>query len=531
MNNVTDYTKQAAPATRSAANRSEGAAARSLPAVPVLQEKNEDAQALQNGNGQGEYSGTISTAGGTSTDITPDFPGSSQANSSFTTQSFKAPLATENNSSIPTQFKPAVKTPNLTGLPDRLKAGIESYSGYAMDDVKVHFNSDKPAQLQAHAYAQGSNIHLSPGQEKHLPHEAWHVVQQKQGRVQSTIQMKGRVNVNDDEGLEKEADEMGMKALQLQANPLGEMIATSQPALTKKGTASVKQLKPGPSLQNNATVLQLTRLSTVAKADYPAKLAEILELGVKIGEASASGVVHKGTLKKAAFDTYQEDGEGDVPIDEAVAVKIVSTHIEMNADGDVPMEVHVRDEIEAKNQAGAAKPTITPDTYEVITVTDPAKESEVIKYVIIMRLEKEGSMASKAIRKISQYNPTFDKEMKKYANELKAALEVVKAAGYHPGDMKADNTLITDVDGGADAKRAILADFGSYKKAQYDTLMDDITFVMNSIFCSKEKLPKKDKAAVITWMGDDQLWKPAVVAPAQAAGGVVVADNAGGDDA
>ena len=101
---------------------------------------------------------------------------------------------------------------NKTGLPDHLKNGIENLSGYAMDDVKVHYNSDRPAQLQAHAYAQGTDIHLAPGQEKHLPHEAWHVVQQKQGRVQPTIQMKGEINVNDDTGLENEADVMGAKA-------------------------------------------------------------------------------------------------------------------------------------------------------------------------------------------------------------------------------------------------------------------------------------------------------------------------------
>lgn len=79
---------------------------------------------------------------------------------------------------------------NNTGLPDGLKAGIENLSGHSMNDVKVHYNSDKPAQLQAHAYAQGTDIHLASGQEKHLPHEAWHVVQQKQGRVKPTIQMK-----------------------------------------------------------------------------------------------------------------------------------------------------------------------------------------------------------------------------------------------------------------------------------------------------------------------------------------------------
>ena len=59
-----------------------------------------------------------------------------------------------------------------------------------MDDVKVHYNSDKPTKLGAHAYAQGTDIHLGKGQEKHLPHEAWHVVQQKEGRVKPTVQKK-----------------------------------------------------------------------------------------------------------------------------------------------------------------------------------------------------------------------------------------------------------------------------------------------------------------------------------------------------
>jgi len=105
-----------------------------------------------------------------------------------------------------------VQRKNKTGLPDQLKSGIESLSGHSMDDVQVHYNSGQPAQLNAHAYAQGTDIHIAPGQEKHLPHETWHVVQQKQGRVRPTLQMKGKVNVNDDKSLEKEADVMGAKA-------------------------------------------------------------------------------------------------------------------------------------------------------------------------------------------------------------------------------------------------------------------------------------------------------------------------------
>jgi hypothetical protein len=107
---------------------------------------------------------------------------------------------------------------NNTGMPDTLKSGVEQLSGIAMDDVKVHYNSSKPAELQAHAYAQGTDIHLAPGQEQHLPHEAWHVVQQKQGRVQPTKMLKSVTPVNDDKGLEREADEMGNAALQLAAD-------------------------------------------------------------------------------------------------------------------------------------------------------------------------------------------------------------------------------------------------------------------------------------------------------------------------
>jgi Domain of unknown function (DUF4157) len=98
-----------------------------------------------------------------------------------------------------------------TGLPERLKMGIEAISGISMDDVKVHYNSLKPRQIGALAYTQGTDIYLAPGQEQHLSHEAWHVVQQKQGRVAPTMQAKG-LGVNDDRGLEQEATAMGQKA-------------------------------------------------------------------------------------------------------------------------------------------------------------------------------------------------------------------------------------------------------------------------------------------------------------------------------
>lgn len=100
---------------------------------------------------------------------------------------------------------------NRTGLPDNLKAGIENLSGYSMDNVCVHYGSSKPTAVQAYAYTQGTDIYVAPGQERHLPHEAWHVVQQMAGRVAPTTEING-MPVNDNAALEHEADVMGAKA-------------------------------------------------------------------------------------------------------------------------------------------------------------------------------------------------------------------------------------------------------------------------------------------------------------------------------
>ena len=106
---------------------------------------------------------------------------------------------------------------NNTGLPDNLKFGVESLSGMSMDDVKVHYNSSSPDKLNASAYAEGSNIYVGKGQEKHLAHEAWHVVQQKQNRVSSNFNHNG-VAINNSENLENEATMMGDKAKSLNSS-------------------------------------------------------------------------------------------------------------------------------------------------------------------------------------------------------------------------------------------------------------------------------------------------------------------------
>lgn len=99
------------------------------------------------------------------------------------------------------------------GLPAPLQAGVEALSGLAMDDVQVHRASSLPARFGALATTQGNQIHLAPGQDQHLAHEAWHVVQQKQGRVTPTPAIRpGGVPFNADPALEAEADAMGQRA-------------------------------------------------------------------------------------------------------------------------------------------------------------------------------------------------------------------------------------------------------------------------------------------------------------------------------
>lgn len=129
-------------------------------------------------------------------------------------------------------------TPERSGLPGPLQAGLEALSGIDLSDVQVHARSDEPARLNALAFARGNQIHLAPGQERQLPHEAWHVVQQRQGRVPATGRL-GATVVNTDRALELEADLMGHRAARpLEAWPQA-VVPGRQPGRESGRTAAV----------------------------------------------------------------------------------------------------------------------------------------------------------------------------------------------------------------------------------------------------------------------------------------------------
>jgi len=187
---------------------------------------------------------------------------------------------TSKTSSSPThtgKSLPAVpalqKKENNTGLPDNLKSGVEQLSGLAMDDVKVHYNSAQPAQLNALAYAQGTDIHVAPGQEQHLPHEAWHVAQQKQGRVQATMQMKEGTPVNDDAGLEAEADSMGAKAAQLKTDD------TIQPGSNGKINTTTAPVQRALKIKKKAITERLLEQQRITDVKVVAVIKEFITTG------------------------------------------------------------------------------------------------------------------------------------------------------------------------------------------------------------------------------------------------------------
>ena len=206
---------------------------------------------------------------------------------------------------------------NTTGLSDTLKAGIETLSGLSMDDVQVHYNSPQPAQVQALAYTQGTDIHVGPGQEKYLPHEAWHAVQQKQGRVQPTMQAKGMV-MNDDEGLEREADVMGGRAASPHGRVEGNKASLADTSLPYKGANPIQRVvlniqeqkltKPMLELwMEISTAFEKSVIASSPLASGP--LNQVVLWGVSQGSIGMKD--YAATTFYIAKDTYKGCKEGD----------------------------------------------------------------------------------------------------------------------------------------------------------------------------------------------------------------------------
>ena len=120
-----------------------------------------------------------------------------------------------------------------TALPDDVRTQMEKAFGADFSAVRIH-EGPQAAATGALAYTQGNDIHFQPGQydpqsqrgRELLGHELTHVVQQSQGRVQSTTQARG-VAINDDSSLEREADENGARAAKGETIVSGKQVKAS----------------------------------------------------------------------------------------------------------------------------------------------------------------------------------------------------------------------------------------------------------------------------------------------------------------
>ena len=140
-----------------------------------------------------------------------------------------------------------------TSLPEPVRDQMERSLGHDFSDVRVHEGPQAEA-MGAVAYTEGRDLHFQPGRyqphsasgQELLGHELTHVVQQASGRVSAPTQAKG-LAVNADEGLEREADELGAKAAR------GEPTEQARSTSVARPSGGVRQAMHEPGADNGPT--------------------------------------------------------------------------------------------------------------------------------------------------------------------------------------------------------------------------------------------------------------------------------------
>ncbi|MBO9701893.1 MAG: DUF4157 domain-containing protein [Sporocytophaga sp.] len=173
-------------------------------------------------------------------------------------------------------------------MPQLVQRKMESSFGQDFSDVNIHKNSVQSIEINAHAFTQGNDIHFAPGQynpesqqgQELLGHELTHVVQQRSGIVNPTTQMRG-VGINNDIGLEKEADDMGKLAAQ--GKMVSSISSTSGSPIQRKAAFDYFNHK----VLENETLIQIA-------TDFSVPLDKILELN----NIKPNQIVSPGTIIK-----------------------------------------------------------------------------------------------------------------------------------------------------------------------------------------------------------------------------------------
>lgn len=155
-----------------------------------------------------------------------------------------------NLDALPPNPPPIQRKKNNTGMSDSVKEKMEGAFGEDLSDVKIHTDSGDATKHGALAYTQGEDIHFAPGKfnenskggQELLGHELTHVIQQKQQRVNPNTSSYG-VPVNNEKGLEAEADTMGSKAAQFSKTE------SQEPLQKKELQSNIIQMYPDPEAE------------------------------------------------------------------------------------------------------------------------------------------------------------------------------------------------------------------------------------------------------------------------------------------
>lgn len=200
-----------------------------------------------------------------------------------------------------------------SSLPNELRARLELRSGVSLAHVRVHHDSPEPARHAALAFTRGAQIHLGPGQERHLPHEAWHAVQQRQGRVPVTGQVGG-VPLNDDAGLEREADKLGAST-----TPEPRPHQPGSPAVLQRVHADpdtedtwISDLHPGAVMKPGDGYIRVTSFSSIADTyfgslgsrDHAYVAIEYVDAGTHAGHTVFTDLTDKEVRYSDDTSTY-----------------------------------------------------------------------------------------------------------------------------------------------------------------------------------------------------------------------------------
>ncbi len=226
-------------------------------------------------------------------------------------------------------------------MPAPVQSKMEQSFGIDLSAVRIHEGAEAGA-IGAQAFTQGTDVHFAPGKydptstggQELLGHELTHVVQQAQGRVASTTQAKGRA-VNDDPGLEREADELGARAAR------GEPAGVGASAL--HGGAGVVQLKREPISPAGKNVLNLAT-TFFAATDQKVQAGAALK--------SAAGLLDLTAERNQEFVAVANKFAADAHTSDAVNCKSAFDALELEVKAEGTKEQEARTQ-EAKEKGHA----------------------------------------------------------------------------------------------------------------------------------------------------------------------------------